>query len=81
MASRTPPLIVASSDPSRDERSEHPGSSVILAEEHQRGASHLHHDRDCLAGRHILVNVELWDGHVVQYHPAIMDPERDRPAV
>ncbi len=81
MASRTSPLTVASSAPSRDERPEHPGTPVILAEEHQRSTSHLHHDRDRLAGRHILVDVELWDRHIVQHHSAIMDRQGDRPAV
>ena len=81
MISRTSPLAVASSAPSRDERAEHPGPPVILAKEHQRGASHLHHDRDGLAGRHILVDVELRDRHVVQHHSHVMDRQGDRPAV
>ncbi len=81
MASRTSPLPVVYSAPSRDERSEHPGSSVILAEEHQRSASHLHLYGDRLAGRHILVDVQLWDRHIVQHHSAIMDRQGDRPAV
>ena len=54
---------------------------MILTKEHQRGASHLHVYRDCLTGGHILVKVELWDGHVVQHHSAIMDGQGDRPAV
>ena len=81
MASRTSPLTMEYSAHRRDERPEHPGTSVILAEEHQRGAPHLHHDRDGLAGRHILVDVKLRDRHIVQHHSAIMDPQRDRPAM
>src|SRR6266568_5874788 len=75
------PLAMAYSTPSRDERPEHPGPPVILAEEHQRGASHLHLYRDRLASRHILVDMKLWDRHVVQHHSAIVDRQGDRPAV
>ncbi len=81
MASRTSPLASGYSAPSRDERPEHPGPPVILAEEHQRSASHLHLYGDRLAGRHILVDVKLWDRHIVQHHSTIMNRQGDRPAM
>src|SRR5690349_4521240 len=80
VTSHISPLTMAYSAPSRNERSEHPGPPVILADEHQRGVSHLHLHGDRLAWRHVLVDVKLWDRHVVQHHSTVMDRQSDRPA-
>src|SRR6266540_2092149 len=60
------------------QRADHPGGAVVLAEVRQRLAGDLDGDGDRLPRRHVLVELLGRHGDVVQHPAAVVDHQRDR---